>query len=33
MTALPLTPLVIPFVVLGIAMLLLFHVLGVSPSS
>jgi spermidine/putrescine transport system permease protein len=31
-TALLLTPLVIPFVVLGIAMLLLFHVLGVSPS-
>jgi spermidine/putrescine transport system permease protein len=31
-TALLLSPLVIPFVVLGIAMLLLFHVLGVSPS-
>ena len=31
-TALLLAPLVIPFVVLGIAMLLLFHVLGVSPS-
>ena len=31
-TALLLTPLVIPFVVLGIAMLLLFHVLGISPS-
>jgi spermidine/putrescine transport system permease protein len=30
-TALLLSPLVIPFVVLGIAMLLLFHVLGVSP--
>jgi spermidine/putrescine transport system permease protein len=31
-TALLLSPLVIPFVVLGIAMLLLFHVLGFSPS-
>lgn len=31
-TALLLSPLVIPFVVLGIAMLLLFHVLGISPS-
>jgi spermidine/putrescine transport system permease protein len=31
-TALLLSPLVIPFVVLGVAMLLLFHVLGVSPS-
>jgi spermidine/putrescine transport system permease protein len=31
-TALLLSPLVIPFVVLGIAMLLLFHVLGVAPS-
>jgi len=31
-TGLLLSPLVIPFVVLGIAMLLLFHVLGVSPS-
>ncbi len=31
-TALLPSPLVIPFVVLGIAMLLLFHVLGVSPS-
>ena len=31
-TALLLSPLVIPFVVLGIAMLLLFHVLGVTPS-
>jgi spermidine/putrescine transport system permease protein len=27
-----LSPLVIPFVVLGVAMLLLFHVLGISPS-
>jgi spermidine/putrescine transport system permease protein len=31
-TALLLSPLVIPFVVLGIALLLLFHVLGVQPS-
>jgi spermidine/putrescine transport system permease protein len=31
-TALLLSPLVIPFVVLGISMLLLFHVLGVQPS-
>ena len=31
-TALLLSPLIIPFVVLGIAMLLLFHVLGLSPS-
>jgi spermidine/putrescine transport system permease protein len=31
-TALLLSPLVIPFVVLGVAMLLLFHVLGVAPS-
>jgi spermidine/putrescine transport system permease protein len=31
-TALLLSPLVIPFVVLGIALLLLFHVLGVAPS-
>jgi spermidine/putrescine transport system permease protein len=31
-TALLLSPLVIPFVVLGIALVLLFHVLGVQPS-
>jgi spermidine/putrescine transport system permease protein len=31
-TALLLSPLVIPFVVLGIALLLLFHILGVQPS-
>jgi spermidine/putrescine transport system permease protein len=31
-TALLLTPLVIPFVVLGISLLLLFHVLGIQPS-